>query len=483
MKTSELISSLTILERIHATEQDIHQIAFDSRNCIENSLFVAIRGTQVDGHQYIEQAINKGSRLIICENLPETIEEKIQYIRVADCSIALGQLAAAYYGNPSQHLKLTGVTGTNGKTSVASLLFQLFSKLGYHCGLISTIENRIGNQVIASTHTTPDPVQLHQLIGRMVKEGVSHCFMEVSSHSLDQNRIAGLEFACGIFTNITLDHLDYHETFENYIKAKKKFFDQLSKNAFVLTNIDDRNGRVMVQNTLAKTYTYSRKGASDFKVKILESHFDGLLIKIDGNELWTPLLGTFNADNILAVYATAILLGEKQEEILTSISTLEKVSGRFDTFISGDGINVIIDYAHTPDALENVLKTIHDIRRENQRIITVVGAGGDRDKSKRPIMAKIGSEWSDQLILTSDNPRFEEPGNILNDMEAGITNDRKKYCLVITDRKQALKTACLMAKKGDIILAAGKGHEKYQIIKDKKLPFDDAAVIREFLEN
>ncbi len=483
MKKLTNILKGTIINQIHGnTDIAISKIEFDSRLVKDNDLFVAIKGTQADGHTFIAKAIQLGAKAIVCEVLPTERQDKITYIQVESSTIALGQLLANYYDYPSQKLKLVGVTGTNGKTTIASLLFELFSTMGYPCGLLSTIENKIGNRIIPATHTTPDPIQLNQLLAEMVEEGVEYAFMEVSSHAIDQDRIAALEFRGGIFTNLTHDHLDYHKTKENYIKAKKKFFDNLPKSAFSLTNIDDRNGSVMLQNTLSKKYSYALKRPADFKGKIIENSFDALVLRIDKQELYSKLSGVFNAYNLLAIYGTAILLGQDEQEVLQAMSLLNPAEGRFELLQSADNISAIIDYAHTPDALLNVLKTVEAIRTHNEKVITVVGAGGDRDKSKRAEMAKIAVENSDLTILTSDNPRSEDPEQILTDMFEGVSKEMEENVLKITNRKMAIKTAILMANKGDIILIAGKGHEKYQEIKGVKYPFDDKELVKEFMK-
>jgi UDP-N-acetylmuramoyl-L-alanyl-D-glutamate--2,6-diaminopimelate ligase len=458
---------------IGSTNLAIEKITFDSRDVEKFTLFIAVKGVHTDGHNYINQAIKQGAEAVVCEELPQELNKKITYIKVKDSKRALGIISANFYDNPSEKLTMVGVTGTNGKTTVATLLFNLFSRFGNKCGLLSTVENRIANEIIPSTHTTPDAIQLNKLLSQMVSAGVSHCFMEVSSHAIDQQRIAGLDFNLAIFTNITHDHLDYHKTFNEYIKAKKKFFDNLNENAKALINIDDKHGEVMVQNSKAKVYTYAMKTLADFHVKILENHFDGMLLSIDGQEVWTKLIGEFNAYNILAVYASAVLLGKEKMDVLTNISLLEPVEGRFQYFKTENNIAAIVDYAHTPDALQNVLETIKKIRTGNEKVITVVGCGGDRDKEKRPAMAKIASEYSDKVILTSDNPRSENPETIIDEMRTGVEPHNYKKVLSIVNRREAIKTASALATEGDIILVAGKGHEKYQEIKGEKFPFDD----------
>ncbi len=457
----------------------IGNICFDSRKVMPSDVFIAVSGTAADGHRFISSTIEKGAVAIICEKLPEEIADHITYIQVENSAIALGVCASNYYDCPSENLILTGITGTNGKTTTATLLYELFKKSGYKTGLLSTVCNYIHNEEIPATHTTPDPVQLNALLARMVETGCQYCFMEVSSHSIHQHRIAGLKFAGGIFSNITHDHLDYHKTFDEYIKAKKMFFDNLPGEAFALSNFDDRNGKVMLQNTNAKKYSYSLRSMADFKCRILENHFEGMKLNMDGNEIWTRFIGKFNAYNLLAVYSAAVLLGLEKQEVLTIISELKSVNGRFEYFVSLEKVTAIVDYAHTPDALKNVLTTINEIS-EGGQVITVVGAGGDRDKTKRPEMAKIACNQSNKVILTSDNPRSENPEDILNDMMAGVDNMKK--VLRITDRKEAIRTAVMIAASGDIILIAGKGHETYQEIKGVKHHFDDKEIIKELFK-
>jgi UDP-N-acetylmuramoyl-L-alanyl-D-glutamate--2,6-diaminopimelate ligase len=452
-------------------------IHFDSRKVKEGDLFVAIPGTVSDGHNYINQVIEKGASVIVCETMPNDLNPNVSYIRTDSSSKALGILASAYYANPSANLKLIGVTGTNGKTTIASTLYNLVRALGYKAGLISTIQVVIEDKVIPATHTTPDQLSLNAFLADMVECGCDYCFMEVSSHSVVQNRIAGLSFVGGIFTNITHDHLDFHKTFKEYIRAKQMFFDVLPANAFAITNNDDKNGQVMIQNSAAKRYSYSLKSVSDYKATIIESHFDGMLLKIDNKEVWTNFIGRFNAYNLLAIYATACLSGFDSDEVLRTLSVLKPVEGRFETLYSPNGVTAIVDYAHTPDALQNVLSTINDIRQGAGTLITVVGAGGDRDKTKRPEMAAIAAELSDKVILTSDNPRTEDPEAILDDMQAGINVVQKRKTLRITSRAEAIRTAFMMAASGDVILIAGKGHEKYQEINGVKHHFDDKEVL------
>ncbi|MDR0681493.1 MAG: UDP-N-acetylmuramoyl-L-alanyl-D-glutamate--2,6-diaminopimelate ligase [Dysgonamonadaceae bacterium] len=464
-------------------ELDMTGIHSDSRKIEEGYLFVAVPGTQSDGHSYIEKAIENGAKTIVCRNLPSDLHPGITYIQVKDSAEALGQLASLWNGEPSKHLQLIGVTGTNGKTTVATLLYAVFRKLGYKAGLLSTVCNYINDKAIPATHTTPDAIELNNLLARMVAEGCDYAFMEVSSHAVVQKRIAGLRFKGGIFTNLTRDHLDYHETFEAYRDAKKGFFDLLPSDAFALTNKDDKNGMFMLQNTLANKQTYSFTSFADFKGKILESHFDGTLMTINGTEILTQFVGKFNACNLLAVYGASVLLEQAPDETIVLLSTLQSVSGRFETLRSPDGYTVIVDYAHTPDALTNVLNAINGVLKGNGNVITVVGCGGNRDKGKRPIMAKEAARLSNRVILTSDNPRFEEPDDIINDMVAGLNAIEKKKAVSITDRKEAIRTACLLAQTGDVILIAGKGHEDYQEIKGVKKHFDDREIVREIFNS
>ncbi|MBC7399322.1 MAG: UDP-N-acetylmuramoyl-L-alanyl-D-glutamate--2,6-diaminopimelate ligase [Mucilaginibacter sp.] len=470
---SDILTGLPFTELQGAADVEISAIVFDSRQVVPGCLFVAVKGTQVDGHDYIEKAIKDGAVAIICEELPGHTVGEVDFIMVKNSAVALGIVASNFYDNPSNKLKLIGVTGTNGKTTIATLLYQLFRDLGYKCGLLSTVENQINGKLIPSTHTTPDQVELNRLLDEMVAQGCDYCFMEVSSHAVAQHRIEGLVFAGGIFSNLTHDHLDYHKTFDNYLKAKKAFFDGLSKNAFALTNNDDKNGSVMLQNTKAHKKTYALKSMADYKGKILENQFGGLLLLIDNDEVWFKMVGTFNAYNLLAVYAAAMLLDQDRSKVLTSLSKLHGAEGRFDYVISPNKVIGIVDYAHTPDAVQNVLSTIHNIRKGTEKVITVIGCGGDRDKTKRPVMAKVACQWSDKVILTSDNPRSEDPAQIIKDMEAGVTPTAQRNTVSITDRHEAIKTACMLAQPGDIILLAGKGHEKYQEIKGVKNHFDD----------
>lgn len=481
MKTlRDIIYSVTLNQAIGSTDVEISEVCFDSREIKPNALFVAIPGTLVNGHQFITQAVSQGAGAVLCEKLPKQLEQHVCYLKVENAAKALGVIAANFYDNPSSKLKLVGITGTNGKTTIATLLFQLFRELGYKVGLLSTVQNQINEQVIPATHTTPDPIAINRLINDMVAGGCDYCFMEVSSHAVAQHRIEGLKFAGGIFTNLTHDHLDFHKTFSSYLKAKKAFFDQLSSSAFALTNIDDKNGMVMLQNTQAKKKTYGLKNMANFKAKVLENHFKGLLLQIDHQEIWFKLVGSFNAYNLLAVYGAATLLDQDKDRVLTTLSHLNGAEGRFD-LVSLSGVIGIVDYAHTPDAVQNVLHTIQDIRKGTEQVITVIGCGGDRDKTKRPQMAQVACDWSNKVILTSDNPRSEKPEQIIKDMVAGVLPNNQKKTLSITDRKEAIRTACHLAKAGDIILLAGKGHEKYQEISGIKYPFDDKQILVEFL--
>jgi len=482
-KLNEILYKTGIKVLIGSTDIEIQSVCFDSRQVNSGSLFVAVKGTTSDGHLFIDQAIRNGAIAIVCEDIPTEKVADITYVKVINSGYALGVMASNFYDNPSSKLKLIGITGTNGKTTFVTLLFNLFRQLGYHVGMLSTVKNMIDDEEIAATHTTPDAIELNLMLKKMCDQGVTHCFIEVSSHAIVQNRIAGLEFAGGVFSNITLDHLDFHKTFDEYIKAKKAFFDGLPSQAFALTNLDDKNGLIMLQNTKAEKKTYALKNLADFKCKIIENQFVGLQLNIDGEEVWSRLVGEFNAYNLLAVYSTAVLLGEDKTKVLTILSNLESAEGRFDYFISSDGIIAIVDYAHTPDALKNVLTTIGDIRSGNEQLITVVGCGGDRDHSKRPIMAAIACKLSDRIIITSDNPRSEEPEAIINEMKKGIEPQFSRKVLSIVDRREAIKTACALAKPKDIILVAGKGHEKYQDIKGEKHHFDDKEILREILLN
>jgi len=477
----EIIYKVAIEAVKGSTDISVHKIDFDSRNIVANDVFVAIRGTISDGHEYIGKAISLGAVAIICETFPEVLLNGITYIQVKDSNKALAYMAANYFGNPSQNLKLVGITGTNGKTTIASLLFQLFKKAGFKVGLLSTVKIMVDDVEYKATHTTPDSITINHYLKEMIDTGVEYCFMEVSSHGIHQKRTEALHFAGGVFTNLSHDHLDYHDTFAEYRDVKKSFFDNLPKTAFILSNIDDKNGLVMLQNTAAKKRTYALKSYADYKAQILENQLSGLLLKINGNEVWVKLIGTFNAYNLLAIYGTAIELGLESLEVLRLLSDLESVSGRFQFIVSNANITAIVDYAHTPDALENVLKTINDIRTKNEQLITVVGCGGNRDKAKRPIMAGIATELSDKVILTSDNPRNEDPEVILSEMEQGVAPQNYKKSLSISDRKQAIKTACQLAQPNDIILIAGKGHETYQEIQGVRHDFDDMKTVIELL--
>lgn len=483
MELKEILKAITIKTILGDAGKDITGIEIDSRNVKAGNLFVAVKGTQTDGHAYIAKAVGNGASAVVCENLPDSPDSNVTYVQVADTEEAAGKLATHFFGDPTSKLDLIGVTGTNGKTTIATLLYNMFRKFGYKVGLISTVCNYIDGEAIPTDHTTPDPITLNKLLGRMADEGCKYAFMEVSSHSIAQKRIGGLRFAGGIFTNITRDHLDYHKTFENYLKAKKAFFDGLPKTAFALTNADDRNGMVMVQNTKAKVYSYSLRTLCDFKGKVLEDGFDGMLMDINNREVNVQFIGRFNASNLLAVYGAACILGKKPEDVLLLLSTLHPVSGRFDALRSPKGYTAIVDYAHTPDALINVLDTIHEVLRGRGKVITVVGAGGNRDKGKRPLMAKESARRSDKVIITSDNPRFEEPQDIINDMLAGLDKDDSRKVLSIADRKEAIRTACMLSEPGDVILIAGKGHENYQEIKGVKHHFDDKEVLKEIFSN
>ncbi len=478
---SDILRNVNPTQIIGATDIAISSITYDSREACAGSMFFAVNGTRVDGHSFIQQVIEMGTVAVVCEQIPETVNNKVTYIKVADSSLAAGIIASNWFGNPSEKLKLVGITGTNGKTTTVTLLFNLFRQLGYHTGLLSTILNRIDDEIIPATHTTPDAIRMNQLLDKMVSKGCSYCFIEVSSHAVVQNRIAGLTFAGGIFSNITHDHLDFHKTFDEYLKAKKRFFDELPSTAFALTNVDDRNGQVMLQNTKAVKYSYSLQRMADFKGRIIESPLDGLHLDLDGNETWCRLVGKFNGYNLLAVYAASVLLKQDKVEVLTILSNLESVEGRFDYIKSPQGTIGIVDYAHTPDALQNVLETINQLRTGNEMLITVVGCGGDRDKTKRPLMARIAARLSDRVILTSDNPRSEEPEVIITEMLAGVEKENARNVQNITDRHDAIRIACAMSRNNDVILVAGKGHEKYQEIKGKKNPFDDKEILKKYL--
>ncbi len=473
MNTQYLISAIRPISVCGTLPESVDCIESDSRKVILGSLFVAVRGSQVDGHQYISRAIEQGAVVVVCEDVPELLQAQVAYVQVKDSAEALGYLASRFYGDPSQDLTLVGVTGTNGKTTTATLLYEMFRLFGEKVGLLSTVCNYVDSEAVPSTHTTPDPLTLNALLRRMVEAGCRYAFMEVSSHAVHQHRIAGLKFAGGIFTNLTRDHLDYHKTVDAYLKAKKMFFDALPAGAFALTNVDDKVGEVMLQNTSAKKCTYSLRTMSDFKARIIENRLDGTTVSFDNSEVETHFVGRFNVYNLLAVYATTLLLGREKEETLINMSLLVPVAGRFQTVYSPRGYVAVIDYAHTPDALDNVLSTLRDVLGDKGRIITVVGAGGNRDKGKRPIMAQVSSRWSDELVLTSDNPRNENPDDILADMAAGLDAEAMKHSLMITDRRQAIRAAVRMAQPGDVILIAGKGHEDYQEIMGVKYHFDD----------
>lgn len=483
MKLEEILKSVNVCRWAGDLNIEVTDIQMDSRLVKPGCLFVAVKGTQTDGHAYIGKAIAGGAAAIVCETLPEQTDDKVTYVQVSDSEDAVGKLATTFYGNPTEKLDLVGVTGTNGKTTIATLLYEMFRRFGYKVGLISTVCNYIDGEAIPTDHTTPDPITLNRLLGKMADEGCKYAFMEVSSHSVAQKRIGGLKFAGGIFTNLTRDHLDYHKTFENYLKAKKAFFDGLPKSAFALTNADDKNGLVMVQNTKAKVATYSLRTLCDFKGKVLEDGFEGMLLDINNREVNVQFIGRFNASNLLAVYGAACLLGKQPEEVLIALSILRPVSGRFDAIRSPKGYTAIVDYAHTPDALENVLNAIHEVLKGRGQVITVVGAGGNRDKGKRPIMAQESVKQSDKVVITSDNPRFEEPQDIINDMLAGLTKEDMRKVISIADRREAIRTACMLAQPGDVVLIAGKGHENYQEVKGVKHHFDDKEVVKDIFAN
>jgi len=482
IELKNILYKVTIDAVVGDTSVSINNIQFDSRKIVSGDVFVAIKGTKVDGHDYIEQVIEKGANTIICENIPKITIEGVTYVKVDNTSKALAIMASNYYGVPSENLRLVGVTGTNGKTTIATLLYQLFKKAGYKVGLLSTVKIFVDQKEYKATHTTPDSLTINKYLSEMNNEGVEFCFMEVSSHGIHQSRTEGLCFEGAIFTNLTHDHLDYHETFAEYRDVKKSFFDNLPKSAFSLVNIDDKNGSVMLQNTVSKKYTYALKSYADYRAQILENQLNGLFLKINDNEVWTKLIGNFNAYNLLAIYGTADLLGLESVEVLRLMSELDSVSGRFQYLISEEKITAIVDYAHTPDALKNVLETVNSIRTKNEKLITIVGCGGDRDKTKRPIMAHIASALSDKVIFTSDNPRTENPEQIIKDMEVGVQPQNFKKTMSIVDRNQAIKTACQLANANDIILIAGKGHETYQEINGVKTNFDDYKIVEEFLK-
>ncbi|MBQ8710869.1 MAG: UDP-N-acetylmuramoyl-L-alanyl-D-glutamate--2,6-diaminopimelate ligase [Bacteroidaceae bacterium] len=478
MKLKTLVNRLDVLEVKGDMERDICGVQIDSRQVADGHLFIAVRGTVADGHNYIGKALEKGAVAILCETIPEDADEKVTYVKVENTEQVVGQVATTFYGDPTSKMKLVGVTGTNGKTTIATVLYEMFRYMGHKVGLLSTVCNYIDGEAIPTEHTTPDPITLNALLAQMVEAGCEYAFMEVSSHSIVQNRIGGLTFAGGLFTNITRDHLDYHKTFENYIKAKKLFFDRLPKEAFAITNVDDKNGMVMVQNTQAQVKTYSVQSPADFKAKIIECHFEGMYLNINGKEVGVQFIGKFNVSNLLAVYGAAVMLGKEEQEVLVALSAMKPVNGRFEALRSPSGYTAIVDYAHTPDALENVLNAIHGVLDGKGEVITVCGAGGNRDKGKRPLMAREAVKQSDRVIITSDNPRFEEPQDIINDMLAGLDEEQMKKVIAIVDRRQAIKTACMMAKSGDVILVAGKGHEDYQDVKGVKHHFDDKEEVR-----
>ena len=479
MKLYELLKNVSVLNLIGNAEVEITGVNIDSRRIEPGHLFVAIPGTQTDGHRFIGKAVELGAVAVLCENLPEERAENVTYVTIESTENNVGEVATQFYGDPSRKLKLVGVTGTNGKTTIATLLYNMFRKFGYKCGLLSTVCNYIEDEAIEASHTTPDPIELNALLARMVEAGCEYAFMECSSHAIAQQRIGGLKFAGGLFTNLTRDHMDYHKTVENYRDAKKKFFDGLEKDAFAITNADDKNGQFMVQNTRAQVKTYSIRQMADFRARIIECHFEGMYLEIDGREVGVQFIGKFNVSNLLCVYAAAVMLGKQPEDILLVLSTLKSVNGRLEPIRSAEGYTAIVDYAHTPDALENVLAAIHEVLGGKGQVITVCGAGGNRDKGKRPLMAQEAVRQSDRVIITSDNPRFEEPQDIINDMLAGLDTKQMKKVVSIADRREAIRTACMMAQKGDVILIAGKGHEDYQEIKGVKHHFDDHEVVRE----
>ena len=481
MKLKELLNAIPVVAITGNEDVEITGVNIDSRRIKDGHLFIAMKGTQVDGHKFIPKAVELGAKTVLCEDMPEEKKEGVTYVQVESTEDAVGKVATTFHGNPSSKLKLVGVTGTNGKTTIATLLYNMFTKLGHKCGLLSTVCNYIVDERVPADHTTPDPIALNELLDRMVKAGCEYAFMECSSHAIAQKRIGGLTFAGGIFTNLTRDHLDYHKTFENYRNAKKAFFDSLPKTAFAITNADDKNGMVMVQNTKATVKTYSTRSVADFKARIIECHFEGMYLEMDGREVGVQFIGKFNVSNLLAVYAAAVMLGVKSEDVLVIMSTLHSVSGRLEPIHSPEGYTAVVDYAHTPDALENVLNAIHEVLDGKGHVITVCGAGGNRDKGKRPLMAQEAVKQSDRVIITSDNPRFEEPQDIINDMLAGLNPQQMKKVISIVDRREAIRTACMMAHKGDVILIAGKGHEDYQEIKGVKHHFDDHEVVREFM--
>ena len=480
MKLEELLKKISVKTIEGSANVDIVNVDIDSRKVGPGHLFVAIKGTQTDGHQYISKAVELGAAAILCEEIPAERQAGVTYVQVSSTETTIGPVATTFYGDPTSKLILVGVTGTNGKTTIATLLYNMFRRLGFKCGLLSTVCNYIEDEAVPASHTTPDPIELNRLLSRMVEAGCQYAFMECSSHAIAQQRIGGLKFAGGIFTNLTRDHLDYHKTVENYRNAKKSFFDMLPKGAFAITNVDDKNGMFMVQNTKATVKTYSIRSMADFKARIVECHFEGMYLEVDGHEVGVQFIGKFNVSNLLAVYGAAVMLGQKTEDVLLVLSTLKSVAGRLEPIHSPEGYTAVVDYAHTPDALENVLNAIHEVLDGKEgHIITVCGAGGNRDKGKRPLMAQEAVRQSDRVIITSDNPRFEEPQDIINDMLAGLDQKQMKKVVSIVDRKEAIRTACMMAQKGDVILIAGKGHEDYQEIKGVKHHFDDREVVRE----
>ena len=483
MRLNELTKGIKTLQIAGDADIDITGVNIDSRKIKPGHLFVAMKGTQVDGHTFIPKALELGAAAVLCEDMPEERKDGVVYVQVESTEDAVGKVATLFYGDPSTKLKLVGVTGTNGKTTIATLLYNMFRKFGYKCGLLSTVCNYIEGEAIPADHTTPDPIELNQLLSRMVEAGCQYAFMECSSHAIHQKRIGGLKFAGGIFTNLTRDHMDYHKTVENYRNAKKAFFDGLPKTAFAITNADDKNGMVMVQNCKAQVKTYSTRSMADFRARILECHFEGMYLEVDGREVGVQFIGKFNVSNLLAVYGAAVMLGQKPEDVLVVLSTLKSVSGRLEPIHSPEGFTAIVDYAHTPDALENVLKAIHEVLDGKGKVITVCGAGGNRDKGKRPLMAQEAVKQSDRVIITSDNPRFEEPQDIINDMLAGLDKQQMKKVVSIVDRKEAIRTACMLAQKSDVILIAGKGHEDYQEIKGVKHHFDDKEVVKEIFQS
>ena len=474
MKLSELLKNVKPTAIVGDAEREVTGIEIDSRKVAAGGLFVAMKGTQVDGHKFIPKAVEQGAVAVLCEDLPTEKFENVTFVQVESTEEAVGPVATVFFGEPSLKLKLVGVTGTNGKTTIATLLYNMFRQFGHKCGLLSTVCNYIEDEAVPASHTTPDAIELNRLLAKMVEKGCEYAFMECSSHAIAQQRIGGLQFAGGLFTNLTRDHLDYHKTFENYRDAKKKFFDDLPKTAFAITNLDDKNGLFMTQNTRAQVKTYSTRAMADFRARLLECHFEGMYLEIDGREVGVQFIGKFNVSNLLAVYGAAVMLGKQPEEILVALSTLHSVNGRLEPVHSPDGFTAIVDYAHTPDALENVLNAIHEVLDGKGKVITVCGAGGNRDKGKRPLMAQEAVRQSDRVIITSDNPRFEEPQAIIDDMLAGLDSKQMKKVLSIVDRREAIRTACMMAEKGDVILIAGKGHENYEIFKDKTIHFDDA---------